>query len=904
MKYLLWLIPVVLIMSACTSQDSDTSNLTTQVKNHHIPIVKYQLSSDSSAVSTNSKIVMTFATDVDETSLTTSSVSLDYTQNEPITLEYTNKVLTISPVSELQRGTNYTITLDSTISFTDGSILDKSHTYTFVTAEDNDTAAPVLKIQYPANGDTNVSTYASVVMEFDEDLNQSNPTVTVSPSIGYSTVIGAQNMLILFNDTLEYNTTYTVTVSNVNDLAIPANSYSSTFSFTTETLESASNYIIAANTTGVVASNYIYTYLEQFNSDVLSYSIYTNNYNSGLDYNSTFSFPAGIVPTAHSYAYSYLLYVIENDTIRFYDYSATLQTRYAPEGAIANIATDESKICIAYESGAAGIYDFSSYNSYDINSSYGYLISGITTASDCIIGGSNALISTATGVAIVDMASGSVLVTVGDSNVTSSATSYNRIIYSSGSVLSLYDTSGDITSPTSQLDLNATIAKIVHSTYDEFLFVSIKDSNMIYGIDVSIMSSPQIKAVITADFIVDDLAIYNSTLIATRSSITDSQAYTSSYDIYDIMNDGGEPIDVYLQNTPYSVSTLHDVYLVSNGSGVEVVEANGTSAFSIVTDGTAVNSAGFEQVDTNQTYVVVADYDAGIKIYKGDRADSGEITTSLVSSITDIGRVFDVAVYSVSGSSKLFVASATKGMYEYNIADPANPILVEHHTQVNSQDFGALYSIEVDIESSAPKLYLADNKNSAVYVYSIATNYAISYSATIDLSPYNPRDLAVASYSSHLFVSMGSAGIYAIDVNNSYAKILKQTPGYAMQIAAFSERAGGSFVYMADYSAISGGYFDTSTGTATLEIETFPAKGAHLSGLAFSYGWEGYPVGLLASSHTSGEASLLIYEPDNSSNTDTNDTDTPTTTVDPIFGVSFETYEVNTTATVTYDPFL
>lgn len=130
MKYLLWLIPVVLIMSACTSQDSDTSNLTTQVKNHHIPIVKYQLSSDSSAVSTNSKIVMTFATDVDETSLTTSSVSLDYTQNEPITLEYTNKVLTISPVSELQRGTNYTITLDSTISFTDGSILDKSHTYT------------------------------------------------------------------------------------------------------------------------------------------------------------------------------------------------------------------------------------------------------------------------------------------------------------------------------------------------------------------------------------------------------------------------------------------------------------------------------------------------------------------------------------------------------------------------------------------------------------------------------------------------------------------------------------------------------------------------------------------------------------------------------------------------------
>ena len=169
-----------------------------------------------------------------------------------------------------------------------------STTWSFTT----DPLQPAVSSHTPASGATGVAVSTTPSATFNEAVQASTITFTLTPS-GGTAVAGtvsynstANTATFTPSTALAMNTTYTATVSGAKDTDGDAMSGSTTWSFTTDPLQPAvSSHTPASGATGVaVASTVSATFNEAVQSGTISFTLATSTGTSvagALSYNST-----------------------------------------------------------------------------------------------------------------------------------------------------------------------------------------------------------------------------------------------------------------------------------------------------------------------------------------------------------------------------------------------------------------------------------------------------------------------------------------------------------------------------------------------------------------------------------------------------------------------------------------
>jgi methionine-rich copper-binding protein CopC len=202
-------------------------------------------------VTTNSTVQITFSEAMDQTTLTTTNVTLKNTATTtvvPVTLSYdvgTNR-LTLTPTGPLSNATNYTVTVTTAVKDLAGNALAAQFTSSFTTVTVTDTTAPTIVSRTPANGATNVATNTTVTVTFSEPMDSTTittTTVSLKPTAGGANVAATvvctpltpcTTVTLTPTAALDNNTSYTVTITTgVKDRAGNALAAQSTSTFTT-----------------------------------------------------------------------------------------------------------------------------------------------------------------------------------------------------------------------------------------------------------------------------------------------------------------------------------------------------------------------------------------------------------------------------------------------------------------------------------------------------------------------------------------------------------------------------------------------------------------------------------------------------------------------------------------------
>ena len=169
----------------------------------------------STGVVASTNVTATFSADINQSTLSNSTFTLQQGANPPVaaTLSYntTTHTATLDPNTDLQAGQTYTATItggSTGVTDTSGNTLAASKVWTFTVA-----SGPTLSVTgvSPANGSTGVATKTNVTATFSADINQStlsNSTFTLQQ--GANPPVAA---------TLSYNTTtHTATLDPNTDL--------------------------------------------------------------------------------------------------------------------------------------------------------------------------------------------------------------------------------------------------------------------------------------------------------------------------------------------------------------------------------------------------------------------------------------------------------------------------------------------------------------------------------------------------------------------------------------------------------------------------------------------------------------------------------------------------------------
>jgi hypothetical protein len=202
-------------------------------------------------IATNSTVQITFSEAMDQTTLTTTNVTLKNTATTtvvPVTLSYdvgTNR-LTLTPTGPLSNATNYTVTVTTAVKDLAGNALAAQFTSSFLTAAVTDTTPPTIVSRTPPNGTTNVATNTTVTVTFSEAMDAATintTTITLKPTASGTNVTATvtcntpapcTTATLTPSAPLLNNTSYTVTVTTgVKDVAGNALAAQSTSTFTT-----------------------------------------------------------------------------------------------------------------------------------------------------------------------------------------------------------------------------------------------------------------------------------------------------------------------------------------------------------------------------------------------------------------------------------------------------------------------------------------------------------------------------------------------------------------------------------------------------------------------------------------------------------------------------------------------
>jgi len=188
--------------------------------------------SNASDVVADDPIRATFSKELDSTTLTTSTFTLDNGATGTVT--YANKVATFTPTQPLNYNTQYTVTISATVADTLGIHLVAPYQWSFTTQTN-----PLYVVStVPADNSTSANAVDPITATFSLDLDST--TVTTSSftiNNGVTGVVSYSNKVATFtpSDTLMYSTRYTATIST--DIADTSGIHLDSpfqFSFTTQ----------------------------------------------------------------------------------------------------------------------------------------------------------------------------------------------------------------------------------------------------------------------------------------------------------------------------------------------------------------------------------------------------------------------------------------------------------------------------------------------------------------------------------------------------------------------------------------------------------------------------------------------------------------------------------------------
>lgn len=778
--YAIFTLALMFIFIGC-SNDTETTTADTTVEtlsadesvNLFIPQVR--TSTVGSGVAINSNILLTFITNINETTANTSSVVLTDSSGTVVsTLVVANgNLLTIAPDVLLTPNTAYTVTLTTALEIfydTFSTPLDKTYTYDFITGTQLDTTLPDSVSRSPDYGDTNVSINTAIVITLNESLDfVTAPATATINGVSASVKQGDKVLLIRPNKPLNFDTSYTIDITSAQDFS--GNPYAESWSFTTQI---GPNQVTTWDDNTTVAKGVGtkggWIILRDNNTSMLEVFEYNN---TGITFDSNFPrvFPES--PSAIS-MYNEQLFIASGNYITYfhlYDNNDTIDLNRTVDYNISAMAMNNDRACLlSQDSQTVNLYGIFEQGDYTLNTplhvSYG------VSANECLINNRYAYVTTeSNGTLIYDL--NDLSITIPTSNIAEAtatkgiATSNNTLFYTAGTTLVIQDLNNTPISPTelATFDLNVTLNTL--AVGGNFLFVSELNGTQIFVMDVSVPSSP---------------ALFHT--ISTTNTI---ESFVVSEDFLVILHNGGEELfnidaltfiiseDLPVSGTPFSIQAFNDNYLISNGDGVEIIDSKGTSLMSIPTTGTALRAFGYLD-DLNNSFITVADADAGISIY------SVEINTTSytpVSSITNIGRVYDVFVSRGATNSIQLGVGSSQGLFRYDITTPSVPSL-----DISDNSLGAIFSVAtyLDTNTSTVKLYAADYTNKRVYGYTFYDNFNFALDFNISTST-PPRDISVDPVYGHIFVALGSAGIMTID-STTFTSQEIATPGFAMGLYA------------------------------------------------------------------------------------------------------------------------
>lgn len=238
---------MALSLASCGKSGGGNSGLLALLLgNSGVSVVSTTPANNATGVALNSAIMVNFSEDVLDTSVNASTFGISPAIAG--TFAVTGSSATFTPGSNLAANTLYTVTLATGIesAVTAGKLLKANHTFSFTTGATADTTGPTVASTEPADMAVDVAVNRSIAITFSEAIAPASVTghYTISGSVtAAASVVGA--ILTLDPDAdLDPNTTYTVDLDGITDLAGNPMAAAYSFSFSTVTTDAEAPVVL------------------------------------------------------------------------------------------------------------------------------------------------------------------------------------------------------------------------------------------------------------------------------------------------------------------------------------------------------------------------------------------------------------------------------------------------------------------------------------------------------------------------------------------------------------------------------------------------------------------------------------------------------------------------------------
>lgn len=256
-------LPVIAMLIAvltfgCKKDDDDSTSGDSR-------IVSTSPANNAAGVPMNSKVLVTFKSDMNPTTITSANFILQKgTTAVPATVEYNHKTATLTPTANLAPNTTYTATIKMAVKDELDIALTSDYVWSFTTNATVDAIAPTVTATVPANNAIGVELNKAVAITFSKELDPATVNAStftlkqgntlILGAIGYSGKTATFTPTSLMVAGLSYTATVTVGVKDIAGNSLAANQVV-TFTTTNTSsnlavvaLGSAENYVILAKT--------------------------------------------------------------------------------------------------------------------------------------------------------------------------------------------------------------------------------------------------------------------------------------------------------------------------------------------------------------------------------------------------------------------------------------------------------------------------------------------------------------------------------------------------------------------------------------------------------------------------------------------------------------------------------
>lgn len=189
----------------------------------------------SSDVAIDRNIFVFFNEEMRSTGISSSTVTLSPTVTGLISVD--SHMVIFDPVNDLEYETTYNMTVDTSAADLAGNKLASPYQWSFTTEPDPAGAPPVVTSTTPTNGATGVDPATDISASFSKPMDHwafNDTTMVIAPTTSGDYIASLANVLFNPDDTLEFLTEYTVTLTTVLADTFGINMTSDyTWSFTT-----------------------------------------------------------------------------------------------------------------------------------------------------------------------------------------------------------------------------------------------------------------------------------------------------------------------------------------------------------------------------------------------------------------------------------------------------------------------------------------------------------------------------------------------------------------------------------------------------------------------------------------------------------------------------------------------